>query len=176
MHVQARCPIERVFLAALVARENLDRVTGVVQAKDIPAHTLTEQPVDLHTTIEEPLYVPESTSALHVLQRFEQSGTHTALAVDEYGGLQGLVTPTDIFEAIVGEVPQAGEPAEPSAVHREYGSWLPDGMMPVDEFKALLRIGPLPDEERRVNQTVSGFVMLQLGRIPTPLDHVDWGG
>jgi putative hemolysin len=160
----------------LVAYGNLDHVLGVVQAKDLLAHTLTDQPVDLHSTLEEPLYVPESMPALQVLERFKQSGTHTALVVDEYGGLQGLVTPTDILEAIVGDLPEAGESAEPSAVQREDGSWLVDGMMSVDEFKDLLQTGPLPDEEKRVYQTVAGFVMLQLGRIPAPSDHVDWGG
>ena len=135
---------------------NLDRILGVVQAKDLLTHTLTDQPVDLRTTLEEPLYVPEGTPALQVLERFKQSGTHTALVVNEYGGLQGLVTPTDILEAIVGEMPEAGEPAEPSAVQHEDGSWLVDGMMPVDEFKDLLRTGPLPDEEKRVYHIKSG--------------------
>jgi Transporter associated domain len=72
---------------------------------------------------------------------------------------------------IVGEMPEAGEPAELSAVQREDDSWLVDGMMPIDEFKDLLRTGPLPDEAKRVYQTVAGFVMLQLGRIPAPSDH-----
>jgi putative hemolysin len=175
MHVQARCPIERVFSAALLARENLDHVPGAVQAKDLLAHALTDQRVDLHGTSEEPLYVPESMPALQVLERFKQSGTHTLRAVDEYGALQGLVIPTDIIEAIVGKVAEAGEPAEPSAVHREDGSWLLHGMMPVDAFEGLLRTGPPPDAERRVYQTVAGFVMLQLGHIHALSDHVDWG-
>jgi putative hemolysin len=160
----------------LVARETLDHVLGVVQAKDLLAHTLTDRPVDLRTTLEEPLYVPESTPALQVLERFKQSGTHTALVVDEYGGLQGLVTPTDILEAIVGDIPEAGELAEPAAVRRGDGSWLVDGMMPVDEFKDLLRTGPLPGETEHVYQTVAGFIILQLGQLPAPADHVDWGG
>jgi putative hemolysin len=154
----------------------LDPVLGVVQAKDLLAHTITDQPVDLRSTFEDPLYVPESMTALQVLERFQRSGTQTALVVDEYGGLQGLVTPTDMLEAIVGELPEAGEPAEPSAVQREDGSWLVDGMMPVDEFKDLLRTRSVPNEEKRVHQTVAGFVMTQLGRIPAPSDHVAWGG
>ena len=111
-----------------------------------------------------------------MLERFKQSGTHTALVVDEYGGLQGLVTPTDILETIVGDIPEAGEGAEPEAVRREDGSWLVDGMMPVDEFKDLLQIGPLPGEAEHVYQTVAGFILLQLGHLPAPADHVDWGG
>jgi putative hemolysin len=160
----------------LVARENLDQVLGVVQAKDLLAHTLTDQPVDLRTTLEQPLYVPESMQALQVLERFKQSGIHTALVVDEYGGLQGLVTPTDILEAIVGDIPEAGELTEPAAVEREDGSWLVDGMMPVDEFKDLFRTGPLPGEEEHLYQTLAGFVMLQLGHIPAPSEYFEWGG
>jgi putative hemolysin len=109
MHVQARCPIERVFSAALVARENLDHVPGAVQAKDLLAHTLTDQRVDLHSTLEEPFYVPESMPALEVLERFKQSGTHTVLIVD-------------IFKAIVGEMPAAGVPPEPPAFQCKDGS------------------------------------------------------
>jgi putative hemolysin len=147
-----------------------------VQAKDLLAHTLTDQPVDLNIVLQQPLYIPESMPALQVLERFKESGTHTALVVDEYGGLQGLVTPTDILEAIVGDIPTAGELAEPSVVQREDGSWLVDGMMPVDEFKDLFRTGPLPGEEEHLYQTLSGFIMMQLGRIPAPADHFEWGG
>jgi putative hemolysin len=78
---------ESVHSRFLVARENLDHVLGIVQAKDLLAHTLTDQPADLNLTLQQPLYVPESMPALQVLERFKQSGTHTALVVDEYGGL-----------------------------------------------------------------------------------------
>ena len=134
----------------LVARENLDHVLGIVQAKDLLTHTLTDQPADLNLTPQQPLYVPESMPAMQVLERFKQSGTHTALEVDEYGGLQDLVTPTDTLEAIVGDIPEAGELAELSGVQREDGSWLIDGMMPVDEFNDLSRTGPLPGQEERL--------------------------
>jgi putative hemolysin len=76
----------------------------------------------------------------------------------------------------VGDIPEAGEPAELPEIQSEDGSWLVNGMMPVDAFKNLLRTGPLPDEERRSYQTATGFVMLQLGRVPAPPDRVDWGG
>jgi len=120
--------------------------------------------------------VPKSMPVLQVLERFKQSGTHTVPVVDEYGGLQGLVTPTDIVEAIVGNIPEAGEIAEPAAVRREDGSWLVDGMMSVDEFKDLLGTGPLPGEAEHVYQTLAGFIMFQLGHLPAPADHVDWDG
>jgi putative hemolysin len=120
--------------------------------------------------------VPESMGALKVLELFKQSGTHIALAVDEYGGIQGLVTPNDILEAIVGDLPEAGEVAEPLALQREDGSWLLDGMLPVDEFKALFHLGFLPGQDQGVYNTLAGFVIMQLGRIPTAADSFEWGG
>ena len=112
---------------------------------------------------------------MQVLERFKQSGTHTALEVDEYGGLQDLVTPTDTLEAIIGDIPEAGELAEPSGVQREDGSWLLDGIMPVDEFNDLSRTGPLPGQEERLYHALYGFIMMQLGHIPAPADHFEWG-
>jgi putative hemolysin len=160
----------------LVAHESLDNVLGVVHAKDLLAQCLGEHSVDLTTTLQQPLYVPESMAALKVLELFKQSGTHIALAVDEYGGIQGLVTPNDILEAIVGDLPTAGEVAEPLALQREDGSWLLDGMLPVDEFKALFHLGPLPGQDQGVYHTLAGFVIMQLGRIPTAADCFEWEG
>jgi putative hemolysin len=160
----------------LVAQGSLDNVLGVVHAKDLLVHCLGEQAVDLTTALQQPLFVPESMRALKVLELFKQSRTHIALAVDEYGGIQGLVTPNDILEAIVGDLPEPGEVVEPLAVQREDGTWLLDGMLPVDEFKALFHLGPLPGEDQDVYHTVAGFVIMQLGRIPTTADHFDWEG
>lgn len=160
----------------LVADGSLDNVLGVVHAKDLLAHILGEQVVNLEATLQQPLYVPESMRALKVLELFKQSGTHIALVIDEYGGIQGLVTPNDILEAIVGDLPEAGEQVEPLAVQREDGSWLVDGMLPVDEFKDLFDLGELPGEDQGIYQTLAGFVVMQLGRIPAATDYFVWEG
>jgi putative hemolysin len=160
----------------LVAEGSLDNSLGVVHAKDLLAHSLGQQPVDLITPLQQPLYVPESMPALRVLELFKQSGTHIALVIDEYGGIQGLVTPSDILEAIVGDLPVAGEQLEPLAVQREDGSWLLDGMLPVDEFRDLLDLGELPGEDQGIYQTLAGFVIMQLGRIPVAADKFEWEG
>jgi putative hemolysin len=114
--------------------------------------------------------VPESSSIGNVLEAFKQSQIHLALVIDEYGGTQGLVTLKDILEAIVGDV----ELEEPQAVWREDGSWLLDGTMTVDEFKKILQLQQLPAEERGIYQTLGGFVMLCLGRVPMAGDHFQW--
>jgi magnesium and cobalt exporter, CNNM family len=160
----------------LVADGSLDNVLGVVHAKDLLAHVLAEQVVDLAATLQQPSYVPESMRALKVLELFKQSGTHIALVIDEYGGIQGLVTPSDILEAIVGDLPEAGEQLEPLAVQREDGSWLLDGMLPIDEFKDLFDLGELPGEDQGIYQTLAGFVIMQLGRIPVAADSFEWEG
>jgi putative hemolysin len=167
---------ESVHSRFLVADGSLDNVLGVVHAKDLLAHILGEQVVDLDATLQQPLYVPESMRALKVLELFKQSGTHIALVIDEYGGIQGLVTPSDILEAIVGDLPEAGEQVDPLAVQREDGSWLLDGMLPVDEFKDLFDLGELPGEDQGIYQTLAGFVIMQLGRIPAAADYFEWEG
>jgi putative hemolysin len=160
----------------LVADGSLDNILGIVHAKDLLVHCLGAQAVDLTATLHQPLYVPESMRAPRVLELFKQSGTHIALVIDEYGGIQGLVTPSDILEAIVGDLPVAGEQFEPLAVQREDGSWLLDGMLSVDEFKELFDLGHLPGEDQGVYQTLAGFIIMQLGRIPATSDYFEWEG
>ena len=155
-----------------VCEGDLDRVIGVVSVKDLLAQLVAGQPVDLRALLREPLFVPESTPMLMVLEQFKQSGTHLALVIDEFGGTSGLVTLTDVLEAIVGDLPSADERGDRQAVQREDGSWLLDGMLPVDELKGLLTLPVLPEEGDY--QTLGGFVMQQLGRVPKAADHFTW--
>jgi len=159
-----------------VAHGGLDNVVGVVQAKDLLEQALSGQPLDLRAVLDQPLILPESMPALKVLELFRQSRIHAALVIDEFGGLQGLVTIFDILESIVGDIPEEGELVEPEVVQREDGSWLVDGRFPVDEFKELFRLKWLPEEERGYYQTLGGFVMSYLGRIPSASDHFEWSG
>ena len=157
-----------------VASGSLDNLVGIVQAKELLEHALSGQGLDLQATLLQPLIVPASMPALKVLELFRQSRVHTALVIDEFGGLQGLVTVFDILESIVGDIPSAGEVVEAEVVQREDGSWLVDGRLPVDEFKELFRLPSLPDESRGYYQTLGGFVMSYLGRIPSAADNFDW--
>lgn len=154
---------------------SLDQVKGVVQAKDLLANCLAGKPFNLETLLQQPLFVPRSVSALHVLESFKQSGKHIALVVDEYGGIEGLLTHHDILEAIAGEIPFSEKHAEPMAVQRHDGSWLLDGMLPVDEFKEIFRLESLPGEKKDAYQTLGGFLFTQMGRVPSVADHFEWG-
>jgi len=159
-----------------VCKGDLDNVLGVVQAKDLLSCTMKEGQVDLKETLMQPLFVPASTKAFKVLERFKETGIHLAMVVDEYGAVQGVVTLTDILEAIVGDIPHIDELAEPQIVKRDDGSYLIDGMLPVDEFKELFEIERLPDEDSGLYQTAGGFVMMHLEKIPTSGDRFEWGG
>ncbi|WP_424358518.1 hemolysin family protein [Methanocella sp. MCL-LM] len=146
-----------------VCEGGLDEVLGIVYAKDLLSRYMVGQPLDLKATMKEPLFIPESMPALKALELFKKSGKNMALIIDEYGGLQGLVTIHDIMESVVGDI---SEIEGPKVVQRDDGSWLVDGMMPVDEFKNELDIDSLPEEESGMFQTLGGFVMTHLHRIP----------
>jgi len=166
------CPYSRFP----VAQGILDNLLGEVDAKDLLARSLAGETFDLRALIHKPLYVPEIMPALKVLEVFKQSGTQMAMVLDEYGSVQGLVTLTDILEAIVGDIPSAEELAEPPVMQREDGSWLLDGMLPVDAFKELFELDSLPGDDQGLYQTLAGFVMSQIGRIPAPTDNFEWSG
>jgi putative hemolysin len=154
----------------------MDNVLGIVNAKDLWARTVAGQPIDLRQMLVPPLFVPESTPALRVLELLRETRRHLALVIDEFGSIQGLVTLFDILEAIVGEIPSAAPWDEPEVVQREDGSWLLDGALPVDEMRELFDLDRLPDQERGAYETLGGFVMMMLGRIPTAGDHFEWEG
>jgi len=121
------------------------------------------------------LILPETTSALGVLEQFRRSGEQLALLVDEYGGTAGLITVQDLLEAIVGDLPDAGETPDPEAVQRADGSWLLGGGLGARDVRDLLDIGSLPGEAEGDFETLGGFMLAQLGRIPTPGDGFTFG-
>lgn len=153
-----------------VAQGALDHVVGVVRAKDLLNRALTGQPVDLKSCLREPLFVPESAPASSVLELFKQSRKHIALVIGEHGGVEGLVTINDLIEEIVGDIER------PQVTERADGSWLLDGLLPVEDLKDLLDIKDLPEEEEGHYQTLGGFIMAHLGRIPAAADRFEWGG
>jgi putative hemolysin len=98
------------------------------------------------------------------------------LVIDEFGGVQGLVTSFDILEGIAGDIPLIGESLEPEIIQRADGSWLLDGRLPIDEFKEKFDIPKLPEEGLARYQTIGGFIMAVLGRIPTSGDQFEFEG
>ncbi|KGM31481.1 hemolysin family protein [Inquilinus limosus] len=149
-----------------VARGELDELQGVIQTKDMLDRMLQGGPFDVAETMRPPLVVPDGTPALKLLTTFRSAPIHLAVVVDEYGSVEGLVTPSDILAAIAGEVADLTDvPGGYSIVRREDGSWLVDAMIPIDEVERLLRLRGLRSEDGDY-QTLAGFVLWHLGHLP----------
>jgi putative hemolysin len=157
-----------------VAEGNLDNIIGILLLKDFLLATRNGLEPDLKKLLVPPVFVPESMPALKVLESFRSSKNQLALVIDEYGGMLGMVTLFDILKAIVGSIPQDGEKESEMIVQRNDGSWLLDGKLPIDELKEIFTIDELPDEERMGYQTLGGFIMSQLGKIPTEGNRYQW--
>jgi putative hemolysin len=159
-----------------VAQGELDNVLGILHTKDLLPQGFSCNPPDLRKLLRTPVFIPESAEALQALEQFKETGEHYALVTDEFGSIAGVITSTDILEAIVGDLPAKGEPGEPEAMLREDGTWLMGGALSIDEMKDKLELDHLPDEEEGAFQTVGGFVMVRLGEVPHAGDHFEWGG
>jgi putative hemolysin len=160
----------------IIADGNLDNIEGYVNVKQVLSHPAQSRRMDISACLEKPLYVPETKSALEVLDTFKKSGVHFAVILDEFGGTIGVTTMTDLLKAIVGDLPIGGSKASLRAVERTDGTWLLDGRLPIDRFKDIVKVHKLPDEERAHFQTLGGFVMHQFGRVPEVADELVWNG
>jgi putative hemolysin len=149
------------------------QVIGIVQSKDLLAACLAGRPFDLRGATRPPLYLPNTVTVLRVLEVFKTSGEPMALIVDEYGDLEGLVTPSDILEALVGDIPGSDE-ADQRIVRRDDGTWLIDGMVGLDELKQLLGISRLLGEDPDFH-TLGGYLMARLNRVPMEADRITAG-
>lgn len=155
---------------------DLDRLIGMAPVKTLWAASVNGDPIDLRALAEPALIVPESMPALEVLERFRDRGSNAAMVVDEYGGIQGLVTLHDLLEAITGDL-EVSQRQSGEVVRRADGSWLLDGALPVHEVRDVLEIDePLPGEEDGDYETLGGFLMFRLERIPDVGDATDWEG
>ncbi len=158
-----------------VCRGGMRDVIGVVSAKQMLTQTLRGQTPDLANNLSPAVFVPESLTGMELLQNFRSTNAQLVLVIDEYGEVQGMVTLRDVIEAITGEF-NPHDVEEAWAMRREDGSWLLDGLIPVPELKDRLELRVVPEEERGRYNTLSGMVMLLLGRVPHTADSVEWEG
>ena len=159
-----------------IAKGSLDDIVGVIYTKDLVAKGAMSENLELEDSIRNPLYVPKSMKAIKVLEMFKQTGMHIAFVIDEYGGFLGLLTIKDILEQVVGDLPSIHEHYDPDIVEREDGSWLVDGMLPIDDLKELFDLEELPGEDKDNFQTLGGFITSYLGYIPTAAEVFEWNG
>src|SRR6185503_14459274 len=130
---------------------------------------------DIAASLRQPLVVHEATPVLGLLEMFRENPVHMAVVVDEYGGVEGIVTPTDILTAIAGELPELmTDVEEAAAVRRDDGSWLMDGILGIHEAERLLERKDMRGDEDF--ETLAGFVLARLARIPQIGDHFEWDG
>jgi putative hemolysin len=157
-----------------VCRGSLDDVLGVISvARLLQLGADHVGPVGEHVTPAS--FVPETLSGMELLEQFRARSERIVFVVDEYGVVQGLMTPLDLLEAITGELRPSAQ-AEAWATPREDGSWLLDGMMPLAEFKNRLEIKELPEEGRGRYNTVAGLLMFVSGHLPTTGERIESAG
>jgi putative hemolysin len=153
-----------------------DNVIGMISVKSLWANLSLAGRVELRALVTPPLYVPTAMPAGKLIEEFKKSGKHIALVVDEFGGLQGLVTLNDVMMAIVGNLPEREQRHDPKAVLRQDGTWLIDAMLDIDEAKTSLGIDDdLPGEDENRFSTLGGFILFRLGHIPREGEKFQWG-
>jgi len=156
------------------AKSNLDNVMGMLYVKEFYETFNPDKPEELVSVLKPALFLPENMLAIRALEQIKTAGVTVAVVMDEFGGLLGMVTLMDILEMIVGEIPLTDEEDEISIFHRPDGSLLLDGLLHIDELKAILDIKELPEEQRVGYQTLGGFITNSLGHIPTTGDSFEW--
>jgi putative hemolysin len=153
-----------------VCQGSLDNVLGFVKARELLARSLAGEAIHLKECLSPALFIPETTFASRALEIFKESNKELVLVIDEFAGVTGLLTINDVIEEIVGDI----EIGEPQVTQRQDGSWLLDGMLDLDDFKEIFHLGDLPNEDDY--ETLAGFVMTSLGKIPQAADQFEWEG
>lgn len=157
-----------------VCRGGLDDVVGVISVgRLLQLGPEAEGSIETHALPAS--FVPETLSGMELLEQFRARSGRMVFVVDEYGVVQGLMTPRDLLEAITGEL-QPGAQADAWATLRDDGSWLLDGLMPVSELKDRLGISELPGDDRGRYNTVAGLLMSVSGRLPATGERIECAG
>ncbi|RJG06004.1 HlyC/CorC family transporter [Noviherbaspirillum cavernae] len=156
---------------------DVSHVIGVVHAGSLFEQMIRGQQVNIASAIRPPLFVPETISAMQLLETLKKNRAELALIIDEYGEIEGIVTLSDVLGALVGDVAVIDEHHEEDAVQREDGSWLIDAGISLDRFRELLDTNVrFPEEATGSYHTLAGFVMATLGHIPVVAEYFEWEG
>jgi putative hemolysin len=168
--------VEQVSARYLVCHGTADNVVGVVHAEDLLVRCLAGEPFTVREVLWQPLYVPATMSALSLLEQFRKSRQSVAIALDEFGGLQGVVMLDDLVEAVIGDLPGRDDVPAVPIERRGDQTWVMQGSVSLEDVEAALDLSTIPVEERRGVRTLGGFVMTALGRVPAVGDAVEWDG
>ena len=157
-----------------VCRGSLDDVLGIISVGRLLQLGAAHEGA-IETQVTPAVFVPETLTGMELLEQFRERSGRIVFVVDEYGVVQGVMTPGDLLEAITGELKPKAQ-SDAWATQREDGTWLLDGLMPVSELKARLDIDDLPEEDRGRYNTVAGLLMAVSGRLPTVGDRIEAAG
>lgn len=156
-----------------VCEGDIDVIKGMVSLKDLYVNNdLTA----FRQYMQPALFVPENITAYKLLEKFKEKKMHACFIVDEYGSVQGMVTLNDILEAIVGDLPQQTEGEDYEIIKREDGSYLVDGQIPFYDFLSKFEKTEWMHEGEQEFDTLAGFILHRLERIPQTGDHLEWQG
>jgi putative hemolysin len=153
-----------------VAHGDADQIVGIVQTKELFGHLAESGDVDLKAVMHPPIFVPETMPVLKMLESMRGNPVRMVIVSDEYGAVLGLVTAADLLESIAGDAALSEDEGLSPPVKRDDGSWLIDGMTPVDEFEELVGVKGLDEDEGY--STVAGLVMHLLRAVPNEGDKV----
>ena len=156
----------------LVSRGSIDEIAGVVSKQDLLDQYLGNGSLDLESALQKPLIVHEGASILRTLDLFRKTPVHSAMIVDEYGSIQGIVTRTDLLEAVAGDLPNINIESEPKVERRDDGAFLIDATIPISEVADLLGLDGLPHGDYL---TLAGFVLSQLQHVAQADAQFAWG-
>jgi putative hemolysin len=149
-----------------VCADGLDNVLGVLKARD----WLLSKGALLKNSVKPAYFIPDTAMASRALEAFKERKAELMLVIDEFGGVQGLLTITDLLEEIVEGINMD----EPQAIQRADGSWLLDGLLSIEDLKEMFDLKEMPDEDNY--ETLGGFIMISLGHIPKAADQFEWQG
>ncbi len=156
-----------------VGRGALDELVGVIRTKDVLGQVLRGAPIDLHACLAPPLVVHDGMPVLRLIELFRRSPGALAVVADEYGSVEGIVTPADILTALDGLLAGVDGGETGPAARRDDGSWLVDGAAAIDEVAALIGLSGMREGDY---ETLAGFVLWHLGHLPRPAEHFTWNG
>ena len=160
-----------------VGKDNLDAFCGVIYAKDLLNAAINKEDIVLTSFIKKPLLIPRSTETFRVLEKFQETGLHEAVVLDEYGGVVGFITLDDIIGEILGNNISSEESSPAQIIRQTENRWLIDGLCPIDDFKEAFNLpSQLPGEEHDHYQTLGGFLVSYLGCIPLINDTCTYKG
>ncbi len=161
-----------------VSDGELDNIIGVLRTDSFLAETIEKRgrKLDLKSLLHKPLLIPENKKVLDALELFKRMRIHLGIIIDEYGNVQGILTLTDILESIVGDIPDINEQEDSKILRRNKNTWFVDGLVSTVDFKEYFQLQELPEEEEELYNTIGGFVMNELGRVPVTGDKVEVDG